>query len=468
MKKTFIKFAANRAPKIQSRRFGLQSFVNVAYKTDGKEGDDPDIKAEYLKELNVMRESLEKKAKEDAKAEVAEQLETVNQAIKELKEAQPEVTAEEIKEIKSSVDVALKALNMLNIAVKGQRNTPAAKSEVKTFNEILGETIERNINEIKSHKKGSGGLSFDMLPEVKAKSSDDKREVKAVGDMSIAANFATATTNNYLTERRPMTDLIQSPYNRVWLSDILPGGNSTAPSVLYPKENGGEGGAALWEDPTQDKPEMDFDLTSTQAFFKWIAGIVIIDREMLDDIPFMLSYIQSKMLISLKTAENAFILNGSTGTNPVTGLLTAATAYSGDYTAAVDKIVDAAWGQIVEDTNEFYNPTTVVMMPRAAVQIGLNKATGSGEYDLPAGTVAFSQANLALAGLENVRTTAIGANNFLAMDKNATMYIRRMAPELRLFEDATLAKKNKLMFRVEGRSTLAIFNNSAIVKGTIA
>jgi hypothetical protein len=36
-----------------------------------------------------------------------------------------------------------------------------------------------------------------------------------------------------------------------------------------------------------------------------------------------------------------------------------------------------------------------------------------------------------------------------------------------MFEDATLAKRNKIMFRVEERATLAIFNNSAIVKGTL-
>ncbi len=47
------------------------------------------------------------------------------------------------------------------------------------------------------------------------------------------------------------------------------------------------------------------------------------------------------------------------------------------------------------------------------------------------------------------------------------MFIKRMQPELRMFEDAALARKNKIMFRVEERATLAIFNNAALVKGTL-
>jgi HK97 family phage major capsid protein len=188
---------------------------------------------------------------------------------------------------------------------------------------------------------------------------------------------------------------------------------------------------------------------------------------MLDDLPFMTAYIQSRMLRSLKTAENDLILNGSSDTNPVSGIADLATAYSGDYADAVRRVLDAAYGQIPEDTNNFYNPTTIVMRPRRAVEIGLNQADGSGEFDLPQGSVAFGNGRLSLGGLQTVTTSQVGAQDFYAFDKNALMFIRRMAPELRMFEDATLAKKNKIMFRIEERATLIGFNNAAIVSGTL-
>lgn len=407
--------------------------------------------ADLLKELGEIKTALGTQAKEDAKAEatavIEEKMVEVDKRIDEVKKLAEGVTPEELNAIKEDLKITIKSVDRLSIGFKNSGKAP--KPEVKTFNDVLSETIEKNAEEIRNFKKGSPELKMDM---------------KTVGDMSISVNFPTGGTFN----QDIRNNLIELPYNRVWLGDVLPQGTSNGSSILYPKENGGEGGAALWTDKTQDKPQMDFDLTGQAAYFKWIAGIVIIERDMLDDIPFLNSYLRNKMLISLKIAENDFILNGSSDTNPVTGMLTAATAYDGSYTADVDRIIDAAWGQLVEDTFDFYNPTNVILTPRDSVSIGLNKALGSGEYDLPNGSVAFARGMLELAGLQPVRTTEIGTGNFLAFDKAATMFIKRLQPELRMFEDAALAKKNKIMFRVEERATLAIFNNAALVKGTLS
>ena len=316
----------------------------------------------------------------------------------------------------------------------------------KTFNENLAEAIKSNEDAIRGFRKGSPELRLTL---------------KAVGDMSIGANFPGATP----FIQQPMPGLIWNPYNRVWLADILPQATSTANSVIYPRENGGEGGAGVWTDPTVPKPQMDFDFTSQTAFFKWIAGIVVVEREMLDDIAWLTSYLQQKMLISLKTAENAFVLNGTTDANPVTGLLAAAAAYDGTFTNFGEMIIDAAYGQIPTNTEDFYVPTNVILHPRDTVAIGLNKAAGSGEYDLPQNSLAFGNGNLSIAGLITVPTTSIAQNNFLVMDRNAIMFLRRMNTEIRMFEDAELAKLNKVMFRIEERVSMAIFNTDAIVKG---
>lgn len=400
-----------------------------------------DLKKE-LETLKVdLSENFEKKSKLD-----------IQNAIEEFEKKSKGLYELEIKSVREDFEAKSKAmqdhLDKLDVRLKEARK--GEKLEVKTFNQNLAETIAEFADQIQERKsKGS--------PEL-------KMEMKAVGDMSIAANFPGATP--FIQEVR--NSLIETPYNRVWLADLLPQGTSNANSIIYPKENGGEGGAAVWTDRTANKAQMDFDLTSQSAFFKWIAGWVEVDREMLDDIPFLTSYLQTKMLISLKTAENAFILNGTSDTNPVDGLLDVATAYDGDFTAAVDRIIDAGWGQIVENTYEFYNPTTAILTPRDAVKVGLNKADGSGEYDLPNGSVAFSNGRLQVGGLMVAPTTQVGTGNFLVFDRNATLLVNRLAPEIRMFEDAVLAKKNRVMFRIEERVTLAIFNDDAIVTGTLA
>lgn len=393
--------------------------------------------------LEVVNKTAETKATE-----------VVNKALEGkgfISKEEAEKAAEEAvnKAIATEKEETKKELDKLSSQIKkASQITREDEPVTKSFNQYLGEAIEANKDAIQNFKKGS--------PEVTI-------ALKAVGDMSIANNFPNATP--FIQDVR--TGLIVNPYNRVWLSDIIPGGSSSGNSILYPKENGGEGEVGLWTDHAVDKPQVDYDLTSQAAFFKWIAGHVIVEREMLDDISWLTSYLQAKLLISYKTAENKFILNGSTDTNPVTGMLTAATAYNGTFTGPVDRIIDAGWGQIVEDTNEFYQPTHSILNPRAAVSLGLNKADGSGEYDLPAGSMAFSNGKLTVGGLDVVTTTGLAKTDFLTFDRNALAYVTRLAPELRMFEDAALAKRNKIMFRIEGRATLAIFNNKAIVKGPL-
>ena len=398
--------------------------------------EDLKVQLEALK--NDLSNNFETKSKVDIQA-----------AINEFEKKSKGVYDLEIKGIKDEFEtksVAMqKHLDALDIRL--QQANAKQPLEVKTFNQILGETIKENAEAIQNFKQGDNLVL----------------EMKAVGDMSIAANFPGSTPFN----QEVRNALIRNPYDRVWLSDLLPQGSTTKGSVIYPKENGGEGGAATWVTGSGNKAQMDFDLTSQSAFVKWIAGTITVDREMLDDLDWMASYLQSKMLISLKVAENNFILNGTADANPVTGLLTAATAYDGTFTAAVDKIVDSAYGQIPEDTFEFYQGNTAILNVRDAVKIGLNKATGSGEYDLPSGTVVFENGALRVAGLDMANTTQIAVNNFLTFDKTAVLLINRLKPELRMFEDATLAKQNKVMFRIEERITLAIFNNSALVKGTL-
>lgn len=388
-------------------------------------------------------ENIKKTASEVAKQTVEEAQKAVDHKMEEIAQKFEGVfSKEEAEKLKADF---MKEVSEIQARVKALKQTSNEKTE-KSFNDYLSDAIKENEDAIKNFKKGSSEVSLTM---------------KAVGDMSIGANFPTSTP----WIQQAMPGLIVNPYNRVWLADILPQATSKANSVIYPKENGGEGAVAFW-DKSGDKPQVDYDFTTQTAFFKWIAGYVIAEREMLDDINWLTSYLQQKLLIGLKTAENDFILNGTTDTNPVTGLLTAATVYDGTFTNFVEMIIDAAYGQIPEKTFDFYIPSNVVLNPRDTVAIGLNKASGSGEYDLPQGSVSFGAGRLSIAGLDTVSTTSITKNNFLTFDRNAVMFLRRLNPEIRMFEDAALAKRNKVMFRIEERVSQAIFNNDAIIKGT--
>src|SRR6478735_9845396 len=274
--------------QLQELRDGLKNDLTNNFETKSK------------LDIQTAIEAFEKKSKEVIEKDMKEYFEKEAAALKEDFQQKSKLQQDHL----DKLDIRLK---------QAEGKAPA---EIKTFNQLLAETIKENAEAIQSFRKSSPDLVM---------------ELKAVGDMSIAANFPDATPWN----QDVRGDIIPKPYDRVWLSDYLPQGSTTKGSVIYPKQNGGEGGAATWVVGSGNKAQMDFDLTSQSAFVKWIAGYVIVDREMLDDLDFMTSYIQSQMLISLKVAENDFILNGTTDTNPVQGLLDVATAYDGTFTTAV-------------------------------------------------------------------------------------------------------------------------------------
>lgn len=392
-------------------------------------------------EIKSLLANIEKKLADglDAKAANAVKMEmkSLEDKISALGEKASKTEVEDVKSMALKLE---ETLELLDVKVGKIGNGNQVESQ-KSFNQVLAEAIEENKAAIQGFKKGDN-LVF---------------SVKAVGDMSIAANFASAAQLNQV--QKP---LYIPPFEQTFLGDVLPGATSGGTGIVYPEKTGGEGGIDEWDGTDdEDKPQVDYDFTKREITFAWLAGIVIVEREMLDDIAWLTSYLQNQLLLDLKTRENAFILNRA-----VTGLLTKATPYNGDYTVPVERLVDAAYGQLPEDTFGQHRTTHFVMRPRKTVAIGLNKAEGSQEFDLPQGTVGFVNGALNLSGIQTIATMSIGADEFLAMDARATQFVKRMQPEIRMFEDATLAKRNKIMFRIEERVALAVYNPKALVKGT--
>ncbi len=184
---------------------------------------------------------------------------------------------------------------------------------------------------------------------------------------------------------------------------------------------------------------------------------------MLDDVKWLESFLRTYMLKSLYKAENDQILNG-TGVSPqLKGLMPQAEAYDGDYTLFVEQLVDSA-AQV--NDNE-HDANYILLNNRDAVKIALNKASGSGEYDLPPGTVGYVNGQLTIAGLNVVTlpTSQMARSNYLVGDFTATQLVTRLTPEIRFFEqNKDDVEKNMITIRIEERIALATYFSDAFVK----
>jgi len=402
--------------------------------------------------------------------DVVKSVEDVAENFKGFKEAQEA----ELKGLKEKVEASVKSENVAELKTQlGQLDAKQAeilsmlegneksKNDTKSFNDYMAESLKEAAKDLKSIA-GSGkgtlgqkGLSIDL---------------KAAGDMSYASNFAGDTAGNITTDFRQ--SVLQLRERDAYLRNILPQGRTNAASIWYPKHTGGEGAPAIWDataSPRVAKPIFDFDFDSAQANLHWIAGIVKVPREMLDDIDWLESFLRANMLRKLYQAENQQLLNGTGDLNKqLEGIIPIAEAYDGNKLIPIERIVDAAIGQVFDNG---HNASHVVLNSRDAVDLLFNKASGSGEYDQPNGVVGYVDGRLTIAGL-NVFTApsaVMTAGQFLTGDFSTSQLVTKLTPELRFFEqNDDDVEKNMITIRIEERVALVNFYDDAYVTGDLA
>lgn len=389
------------------------------------------------KEIADAQAGLKTKA-EGAELKAVEALKNADLAVKAM-EAMKEgmVSKEDYDTLKKDLNTL--AGNMTKLSLKADAG--------QSFDGILGDGMKEKAAELAS------------LVNTKKK-ADVSIELKAVGTIGFG-NFGTGAYAAAATEVRQ--GLYVSPYSPLWLRNILPQGTTTKSAIQYVRENGGEGAAAIWDDtgvPIVAKPEVDFDWELVTDTVDWIAGWTKIHRGMLDDIEWMQSFLSNQLIYGrrgLFVAENALI---------TTAFANNSVAYDGTKTIPIERIYDAAFGQIRDN---YFMATHILMNHRDFVNyVALNKAAGSGEYNLPVGTVAIVNGQMTIGGVPVIGVPNLPEGEFQVIDNRATQFISRMSPEVRFFDqNEDDAKKNLIMVRAEERAAVMILDENAIITGDL-
>lgn len=409
-------------------------------------------KEELLAQLEELKKgletSLEQKADDKIKA-AEEKLEAVEKSLKELNEKPATVTPEEIKEMKENIAATIKALDIVQVRMKN--NMPSENKAPETFEQQLKSAIENSYDNIqkmiRKEKK-----SFDI-------------ELKAVGTVT-TANVTGSTT--WGAQRAP--GIIQDPSRKTHvrsLIDVLPAGPGT--DFYFMRENGaGEGAPA----PTAEgatKPQFDIDLVEASVKFETIAGWMSISRKALNNVIGLIAFLQSKLPEKLLRAEDAQVLYGD-GTSPnIKGILT-----SGNFVASTATLASALIEKIItdisvlEDTYE-RSATGILLRPKDYYSFFLNKAAGSGEYDLPQG-VSFVGDQLRILGVPVATSTALTAPDYVVGDfANGADIMQQESMRIEFFEqDSDNVRKNLITVRIEETIALPVYGGNYFIKGTTA
>jgi HK97 family phage major capsid protein len=362
---------------------------------------------------------------ESAKADNASALESVK--------ADLEATKASISVVKDEIE----KMELKNNRVKMNQ------TEVKGFNVSLAEAIENNSDSLAKLARGEQKRSSFIL------------DTKAVGNMTEAVNLTGDITRQYANQ------VYALPSRKVHLRSLLPIGTINQGLFTFPYESGGEGAPGV-QTQGSSKDQVDFDITMKDAPAQYIAGYVRISRQMLDDIPAMTSFLQSRLLEKYLVAEDAQLLQGSGNAPSLTGLLTVAAAATGAATVDVEQLVQA----IAQLETSNYSATGILVNPSDWAAI-MNTKNANSAYTLPASTVVTTDGSVSIAGIPLYKSTAMAVDKFLVGDWSmGAQIMQNQGISVQFSEfDADNFTKNMITVRVEARIAFPIYYNSAFIYG---
>jgi HK97 family phage major capsid protein len=328
----------------------------------------------------------------------------------------------------------------------------------KDFDKALAEINEKSKAQLPTQRKNFG---WSLAETLKDSHSDMVKNIKAGRGMEM--NMKAFDYNDFTGYEPFVTDFrdpILNKYESFHYRNILPSGTMGGEFVKYPKETTQVGGADTWAYGDGAKPEIEPKMTTYQADATWIAGLIKeVPISMIEDLSWMTSFLSQKGRNEVLKKEDTWIQ----------GILTDAgnsEAYDGSKTNIVDILIDAAFRQLKDN---LHNPNGIVISNADYVNILLNKASTSGEYDLPAvSTVNPTTGLLQLVGLPVYAHSYFSQGEGLVGDWMEAQLLTRSAPRIRFFDqNSDNAEKNVILVRIEERVALPVFYDNAFITVTL-
>jgi HK97 family phage major capsid protein len=329
------------------------------------------------------------------------------------------------------------------------------------------ETKNTDLEQIMAGKK-PGSVEFKNPAHVVADSDEMKAFIKngKNGSMSIevkqAITSATGSAGSLIWSERD-TSIIDIPKRRMTIRDLIPKVQTSAALIEYAKLTTRTNNARVVTE-TAEKPESTYVWSRAEAPVRTIAHIAHISRQAMDDAAQLRGELENEMRYGYVNAEEQALLKGDGAGLNLTGLATAATAYSAAFTPTAAQMIDQLRLAILQVALQEYAATGLVLHPTDWTRIELMKEAGTNAY---LWSNPRTSNGPGLWGLPVVDTTAQDQDEFLvgAFNVAATIYDRMGIEVLISSEHADNFIKNMLTMRVEGRLALAIKRPLSLVAG---
>ena len=283
---------------------------------------------------------------------------------------------------------------------------------------------------------------------------------KAVADITSAVgSFGAAITPTRLP------GIQQGPEREFTIRDLIMPGRTASNSVEFVRETGFTNSAA----PTAEgmmKPQSDITIEDATAQVRTIAHWFRVTKQVLADVPLLVSYINTRAIYGLKYEEEQQILAGDgTGQN-LLGLIPQATPFNTNLRVAGDTRIDTLRRAILQVRMAEYRASGIALNPLDWAEIELQKdANGS-----------YIWVNVQEGGVQRlwklpvVDSMAVPEGEFLvgAMNIAAQVFDREDAAVELSTEDGDNFRTNRVTIRAEERLALVVHRPESFVHGAFA
>lgn len=324
--------------------------------------------------------------------------------------------------------------------IKEQQTKKVATSyseQIGALKSAIGDAILKGYEQIKEAAR----------PDGKAFSAEI--DLKAVGVMLESSHL---TGSAYLS-------YVDNPFMRAFVNPHLRSVFGIVPvstgSVSFPRGNSpvGEGSVAEQTEGAA-KAQLDYDVTMVNVPLKYIAGYAKISRQMIDDLPFIQSYLQTSLIEDFQKQENIKYLNA---------IAAAATAGVSSGANSAEKFID----YIAQLGASNWN-ANLILTTHAGWSAVLKTLPSGGSYSVPGGLTIDNNGNVRIMGVPVIPHSQVTAGKAYVMDTNKYKIAQQSGLAVRSSEsNEDDFIKNLLTFRVESRCELLQFQPSAAVYGNI-
>lgn len=285
----------------------------------------------------------------------------------------------------------------------------------------------------------------------------------SAGLLSIGANITSDSGSaGPLLQDQRIQGILGLPQRRMTIRSLLLPGRTASQSITYYKEAGFTNNAGVVSEGTL-KPQSEITFEEVTTPVATIAHWVKASKQILADVPQLQSFIDGRLRNGYSYKEEDQLLNGAGTGGELSGLIANSTPYSAPFVFSDATMVDKVRMALLQAALAEYPSNGVVLNPIDWARIELTK-DGEGRYLFanPQGV-----AEPRLWGVPVVPTQAMAVDKFLAgaFGLAAQIFDREDTMVQMSDEDGDNFVKNMVTILCEGRLTLAVYREEALIYG---